>query len=94
MSPLAFDIYVVLRARVHSIRPELTYDELVEGLPSPFNALDADSPILTTALEELAFACRANGLPPITMMLVKQDEDCTPPTELKKVRSSSYPPAL
>jgi hypothetical protein len=96
MSPLAFDIYAILRTRVQLARPELSHSELVESLPSPFNELDGDSPIIATALDELAITCRSYGLPPITAMVVRTDSDRDPASdaELRKVRSSSYPPAL
>jgi hypothetical protein len=96
MSPLAFDIYAILRTRVRLACPELSPSELVARLPFPFNELDGHSPLIATALDELATTCRGYGLPPITAMVVKADAAPHPvtDTELRKVRSSSYPPAL
>jgi hypothetical protein len=95
MSPLAFDIYAILRNRVALAHPEVSCAELVGSLPSPFNELDADSPLIETALEELTYACLTHGLPPITAMVVQaNDEAPSSEVEMKQVRTSSYPPAL
>jgi hypothetical protein len=73
--------------------PPLTLGELVERLPRPFNALGEASPILASAIEELSVACRMNGFPLITAMVVRRDADFSAPV-LKGVRSCSYPPVL
>jgi hypothetical protein len=97
MSPLAVNIYALLRTRMRFANPALSYGDLVGNLPSPFNSLDADSPVLAIAVEEVATACRVHGLPAITaMLIVSADPANDEPVsgELTRVRSSSYPPAL
>jgi hypothetical protein len=93
MSPLAFEIYAILRGRVLLGLSPVPRSELAGGLSSPFNTLDGDSPVLATALDEVATMCRATGLPSITAMVVTETAGAAQ-AELRAVRSSSYPPAL
>jgi hypothetical protein len=92
MSPLAFDIYAILQTGMCRGDAPLHRYDLVERLASPFSKLDGDTPALAAALEELATACRANGVPPITVMMVK--EHLTLRVELRGVCSRTYPPTL
>jgi hypothetical protein len=73
--------------------PPLTLGEVVAKLPRPFSTLGERSPILASAIEELAVACRVNGFPVITAMVVNHDADFSA-CVLTGVRSWSYPPVL
>ena len=74
MSPLAKTIYALLRPRVPSGKPQLSYTDLVAQLPAPYNKLEPDSDVLSAALGELVTACRAKGLPAIAAMVVRHRE--------------------
>lgn len=74
MSPLAQLVYDQLRRRVPASRPELSYTDLVEQLPSPYGTLSPDSDVLASALGELVTACRNLDLPAISAMVVRHRE--------------------
>lgn len=74
MSPLAKLVYDRLRVRDPALRPELSYTELVEQLPSPYAGLSPDSDVLAHALGELVQACRDRDLPPISAMVLRHRE--------------------
>jgi len=76
LSELAREIYAVLRTRVPAPKPELTYRELVEALPplgAPFIGVHWRDPRLDQALADTVHACRANGLPALSAIVVNNE---------------------
>lgn len=80
MSPLAHEIYAVLRALVPAPRADISYTDLIARLPNPYNTLPADSDVLSAALGELVAACRAHkpALPAISALVVRHHHPRVP----------------
>jgi hypothetical protein len=74
VSDLAQDIYAVLRRRVPSQAPQLAYSELRKSLPCPHN--EASITRLTESLGEIATACRARWLAPLSSIVVSATTGC------------------
>jgi hypothetical protein len=82
MSELAREIYAILRGLIPDSRARITYQELVEELgplPPPNGGLHWRDPRLDEALGELVTACRAVGLPAISAIVVRAQEDSPGP---------------
>jgi hypothetical protein len=76
LSPLAREIYKVLRLRVPAIHPEMTYKQLAEPLPplgKPFEDVGFHDPRLDQALADTVHACRAVGLPALSAIVVNAE---------------------
>ena len=74
MSPLAEDIYLILRRRVPSDDGRLSYSNLVDTLPSIHEIHSPQDTRLRIALGEIVKACRDNGLPVLTALVVHRGE--------------------
>jgi hypothetical protein len=77
MSPLAEAIYQVLIQRVSLRKPVITYNQLVKSLPtldSPYENLTHNDDRLFRALGELGRACREEGLPTVTALVIRSME--------------------
>lgn len=78
MSELATEIYSILRWLVPDSTARITYLELVDQLgplPPPNHDLHWRDSRLDEALGELVTACRTVGLPAISALVVRGDED-------------------
>jgi len=76
ISILASAIYDVLRPMVPGHNVSITYTELVNALPllpQQYANLQARDPRLDEALGELVHACRAQNLPAISALVVRND---------------------
>jgi hypothetical protein len=76
LSELARAIYGVLRTRVPSPHPEITYKQLVTTLPplgKPFENVGFHDPRLDQALADTVHACRAAGLPALSAIVVNAE---------------------
>jgi len=76
LSDLAEEIYAILRQRVPSRTPEITYRELVESLPplgKPFEDVHWRDARLDQALGDIVNACRAAGLPALSAIVVNSE---------------------
>ena len=69
LSPLGSKIYDVLRQRLSQRAPQITYAELAKAIGSGMVARNAH---LVAALFEIAYACRAAGLPIVTAIVVQK----------------------
>ena len=78
MSPLADDIYKVLRARVPNERAEIHYSDLIVRLPARWHDLSPDGEVLARALGEIVAACRAAGLPALSSIVVRKQPPHVP----------------
>ena len=75
LSLLAQEIYRVLQPMVPSETALITYAELAESigpLPPPYTSILAGDPRLDEALAEIVQACYANGLPPLSALVVNK----------------------
>jgi hypothetical protein len=74
MSPLAEAIYQVLIQRVGLGKPLISYKQLVKSLPmlgSPYEDLTQNDDRLFRALGEVGRACREEGLPTLTALVIR-----------------------
>ncbi len=71
MTPLANQIYKLLRRRVRSRTPSLTYRELGANIEP--DVIHPRSPKLHAALGEVSLACRHNGLPCLPAIVWRAD---------------------
>ena len=70
MSPLADDIYDILRPRVPSVDGRIGYSEMIVELPAVHGVEFPNDYRLNPAYSKIVTACRTLGLPPITAILV------------------------
>jgi len=75
MSPLATDIYDILRQRVPADDGRITYGQLVDQLPGVHGITYANDVRVSVALGEIVEACRRNGLPLLPAIVVQGDDD-------------------
>jgi hypothetical protein len=74
MSPLANDIYAILRRQVPSDDGRIAYGQMVGLLPNVHRIESPRDPRLNEPYTEIVEACRQNGLPALTAILVQVDE--------------------
>jgi hypothetical protein len=77
MSPLAEAIYHVLIQRVGLAKPLISFKQLVKSLPtldSPYEDLTQNDDRLFRALGEVGRACKEQGLPTVTALVIRSLE--------------------
>jgi hypothetical protein len=73
MTPLAEEMYKVLQPLGGQPRARIFYALLIERLPSEFRGIAPYGDLAANALGEIVVACRANKLPALSALVVRQD---------------------